>query len=195
MNPASPTDLPAWITALRKAVPEPYLRVVDDVWTNRTAFIEWPSKSFLFMPGTTREQKYHKYTVEQLAQIKAAKARADSRSNGPAVMAYLLAGGRRPKRASDRKEWSVHHIYDGQHPALDAANCTHAVLHPENFTEAAGLVAIHPIADALADEFAYFAWLLRFEAYRRFNYDPDCVFGTGAPDHRTTSADSSNAPA
>ena len=44
------------------------------------------------------------------------------------------------------------------------------------FTEAAGLVAIHPLADALADEVPYFAWLLRFEAYQRYGFDPDGVF-------------------
>ena len=47
------------------------------------------------------------------------------------------------------------------------------------FTEAAGLVAAHPFADALADEVPYFAWLLRAEAYQRFGFDPDAVFGGG----------------
>ncbi len=45
----------------------------------------------------------------------------------------------------------------------------------------AGLVAAHLIADALADEFAVFAWRLRAESFRRFGYDPEGVF-TGQPD-------------
>lgn len=43
-------------------------------------------------------------------------------------------------------------------------------------TQSAGLVAIHPIAEALKDEYFYFARLLRHEAFLRFNYDPDVIF-------------------
>jgi hypothetical protein len=46
------------------------------------------------------------------------------------------------------------------------------------FTHSAGLVAVHPLADALADEVPYFAWLLRSEAFRRFRFDPDGVFAS-----------------
>jgi hypothetical protein len=42
--------------------------------------------------------------------------------------------------------------------------------------QSAGLVAIHPVAEALKDEYSYFAWLLRHEAFLRFDYDPDSVF-------------------
>jgi hypothetical protein len=127
------------------------------------------------MPGTVRV-KYHYYSPEQLTQIKAARIRPDTRSNGTAIMAYALAGGRRPGRASGREQWCIHHIYDGRYPAPEAASCTRAVTHGAYFTEAAGLVAIHPVADALADELAYFAWLLRHEAFCRFGFDPDGVF-------------------
>jgi hypothetical protein len=126
------------------------------------------------MPGTVRV-KYHRYTPEQLVQIKAARLHPDMRANGPAIMAYAVAGGRRPWRASGREQWSIHHFYDGQYPK-PGASCTRAVTDGNYFTEAAGLVAIHPIADALADEFAYFAWLLRHEACYRFNFDPDGAF-------------------
>lgn len=40
----------------------------------------------------------------------------------------------------------------------------------------AGLVAIHPIAEALKDEYFYLAWKLRHEAFLRFGYDPDAIF-------------------
>jgi hypothetical protein len=160
MKAMSSIEVPAWVTALRQAVPEPYLRIADDVWLNRTAFIEWPSRPFLFMPGTVRV-KFHRYSPEQLAQIKAAGGHPDTRSNGPAIMAYAIAGGRRPGRASGREQWSIHHIYDGQYPASGATSSTRAVMHGNYFTEAAGLVSIHPIADALADVLACFAWLLR----------------------------------
>ncbi|WP_149113504.1 hypothetical protein [Limnoglobus roseus] len=168
---------PAWLHDLRAGVDPDLLRIVDDVWANRTKFIRWPQKSLIFMPGTVRgKAKFHDYSVPQREQIKAAKIAADARSNGPAIMAYLLAGGERPLRSSGRKGWSIHHIYDGQHPHQDRTSSTRAVITGEYFTEAAGLVAIHPVADALADEVGYFAWLLRYEAYVRFRFDPDGVF-------------------
>jgi hypothetical protein len=40
-----------------------------------------------------------------------------------------------------------------------------------------GGFVVHPVAEALADEFAAFAWLLRCEAFTRFGFDPDGVFG------------------
>ena len=72
-------------------------------------------------------------------------------------------------------QWSIHHVYDGKFPA-PGRRTTHAVKEGRYFTEAAGLVAIHPIADVLADEVPYFAWLLRREAFERFGFDPDDVF-------------------
>jgi hypothetical protein len=152
-----------------------YRQIADQVWNNRDNFVRWPNRAFLFMPGITRNVKWHKYSPEQTAQIKAAGVHPDARSNGPAVMAYLIAGGERPKRAFARKQWSVHHIYDGQHLAHGTI-CTRAVKDGSYFTEAAGLVAVHPIADALAEELAYFAWLLRYEAFCRFEFDPDRIF-------------------
>lgn len=50
-----------------------------------------------------------------------------------------------------------------------------------HFTQSAGLVAIHPVADALADEIAIFAWRLRAESFVRFGYDPEGAF-TGKHD-------------
>jgi hypothetical protein len=44
-------------------------------------------------------------------------------------------------------------------------------------------VAIHPIADALFDEFPVFAWFLRAHAYLRFGYDPDRVFSLDCDDY------------
>ena len=56
----------------------------------------------------------------------------------------------------------------------------HAVKDGRRFTQSAGLVAIHPIAEALKDEYLYFAWLLRHEAFLRFGYDPDAVLSERA---------------
>jgi hypothetical protein len=52
----------------------------------------------------------------------------------------------------------------------------HAASNGLHCTQSAGLVAIHPIADQMCDEFPAFSWLLRGEAFLRFGYDPDIVF-------------------
>jgi hypothetical protein len=38
------------------------------------------------------------------------------------------------------------------------------------------VIATHPVADALCDEYPFFTWLLRYEGFKRFGYDPDGVF-------------------
>ena len=93
-------------------------------------------------------------------------------------MAYLLAGGERPLRIGSRNQWSIHHLYDGKFPAPGRSATLRAVTDGHYFTASAGLVAVHPVADALADEVPLFAWRLRKQAYDRFGFDPDEVFGT-----------------
>jgi len=90
-------------------------------------------------------------------------------------MAFLLAGGKRPKR-SNNQGWRIDHIYDGKFSWTIDKQTLHAVKDGNHFTQSAGLIAIHPIAEALRDEYFYFTWLLRHEAFIRFNYDPDMVF-------------------
>lgn len=164
-----------FVAELRRKIPAQYLSIIDTVWTQPHDFLRWPERAFLFSPGAVRDP-YHKYSAEQVAQIKAAGVAQDTRSNGPAIMAFAIAGGERPKGAVGNKQWTIHHIYDGKHP-VPGNRCSHAVKTGHLFSEAAGLVAAHPIADSLADEFAYFAWLLRREAFVRFAFDPDQVFG------------------
>ncbi|MCC6126164.1 MAG: hypothetical protein IT426_14475 [Pirellulales bacterium] len=67
-------------------------------------------------------------------------------------------------------------IYDGSFKAKGMNRTIRAVNEGNYFTESSGLVAVHPVADALADEVPYFAWLLRFEAFQRYGFDPDGVF-------------------
>jgi hypothetical protein len=114
--------------------------------------------------------------MSNVSKLKKAGITVDSRSNGPAVMAYRLAGGERPKRRDGKQCWNIHHLYDGRFPANDVGKTLHAVKDGKHFTQAAGLVAIHPIAHACAEEYFWFAWQLRREAFLRFGYDPDGVF-------------------
>lgn len=161
----------------RNDVPKHLLKIIDHVWKKRELFICWPERPLLLIPGRIRT-KFHDYSPEVVEQLNAAGIRPNRLSNGPAICAYLLAGGQRPVRSYLQHSWSVHHIYDGKHPFVPGRATVHAVKDGQYFTESAGLVAIHPVADSLADEIPYFAWLLRRAAYEKFGFDPDGVFGS-----------------
>jgi hypothetical protein len=163
------------LESFRSSTPPHILDITDRVWARKNLFVLWSKICLLFIPDAVRV-KYHQYTTEQKGRLGDAGITPDSRSNGPAIIAYRLGGGERPHRISPRRDWSIHHIYDGKFPAHGASASTHAVNDGRYFTEAAGLVAVHLIADALADEVAYFAWLLRRKAFDRFGFDPDGVF-------------------
>jgi hypothetical protein len=152
-----------------------YSSIMNKICENPSAFISWPQRPLLLLPGVTRETKYHQYPPEVMHQLRSAGISPDRRSNGPAICSFLLAGGVRPLRETGNG-WNIHHLYDGKFPHADNTTITHAVRDGRYFTEAAGLVALHPIADAMADEFADFAWFLRREAFNRFRFDPDRVF-------------------
>ena len=164
------------ISSMRDGIDSSYLSIIDQVVSSWHKFVMWPVIDELLLPGVDRTIKYHTYPDKIIATLKGKKIVLDTRSNGPAIVAYLNAGGIRPQRKKLNKQWSVHHIYDGQFLWPDKNQTLHAVRDGNHFTRSAGLVVIHPVADALADEFAYFAWLLRLEAYKRFKYDPDGVF-------------------
>jgi hypothetical protein len=167
----------AIIEHFRKATPSAILRIVEDIWTNREHFLRWPQHGHLLIPNSKRSDgPYHSFAPELKTVLKTKGIKLDSRSNGPAVMAFLFAGGERPKRINGNG-WPVHHIYDGQFPAPQKTSTLWATNDGNYFTEAAGLVAIHPLADGVASEVPYFAWLLRHEAFERFRFDPDQVFG------------------
>ncbi len=159
----------------RDSVPNHYLKIIDTVWNDKDNFLKWPKQPLLFKEGSTRSTACHRYSNREKQTLKFLRIAPDTRNNGPAIMSFLVAGGIRPYR-EDGKGWTIHHIYDGRFVYPNKNHTTHAVKHPMYFSEAAGLVAAHPIADSLADEFGYFAWLLRHEAFLRFSFDPDSVF-------------------
>ena len=150
--------------------------VCDIVQANADEFISWPSESLVLLPGVARNVRYHQYPDAVAARLQAAGIRPNTLSNGPAICAFLLAGGVRPMRNTGTG-WHIHHIYDGRfsHPGRETT--THAVQDGRYFTASAGLVAMHPISDAMAHEYSDFAWWLRRQAFERFDFDPDGVFG------------------
>jgi hypothetical protein len=90
-------------------------------------------------------------------------------------MSFLLAGGKRPRR-SNGQGWHIDHIYDGKFPWPAEARSLHAVKDGNHFTQAAGLVAVYPVAKAPDDGRSYVAGLLGRGAFLRFGYDPDAAF-------------------
>ena len=150
---------------------------------NEEAFVAWPRSALLLWRGCDRvpedgkRQKYFSYPDVIKAKARSAGIVLDTRPNGPAIAAFQLAGGSRPPRFGSSNAWSIHHLYSGKFPYHVRNSTTHAAKNGDHFTQSAGLIAAHPVADALVDEFPFFAWYLRAEAHQRFGYDPDGVFG------------------
>jgi hypothetical protein len=155
--------------------------IVSEVWGRRADYIRWPARARLLWPGCVRT-KYHRIPDRVKEEARSKEIQVDSRSNGPAIMSFLLAGGERPMR-SNRRGWHIDHIYDGKFPWLTRTRSLHAVKNGKHFTQSGGLVAIHPVAEALKDEYFHFAWRLRREAFLRFGYDPDMVFCEATDDY------------
>jgi len=177
VSPCRLDDLNGWLEQeAGSIVPNSVRRVILEVNASLDDFVRWPQRAELLWAGCDRTARYHNYPDTLKALFRQQCVTADARSNGPAVMAYLVAGGQRPKRAGSHN-WTIHHLYDGNFPHPGSKRPSlRAVTDARHFTQSAGLAAIHPIADALADEFAVFAWRLRAEAFLRFGYDPDGVF-------------------
>lgn len=150
------------------------------VATHLADFVKWPKEAVLLWRGCVRT-KYHKYPPVILDLLASRKIYRRNWSNDPAIHAYLVAGGERPTRQQKDFGWDIHHLYLGL-SAVPNREATHAVKHGLHFTQSAGLVAIHPVADALYAEDPAFAECLRRESFNRFGYDPDKLFCNGPHD-------------
>jgi hypothetical protein len=153
--------------------------VVDEL----DGFLRWAERPLLLWRGCDRvpepgkRQKYFSYPKPIKSLAISNGFRLDTRPNGPAIAAFLAAGGTRPDRFGSSNSWSIHHLYSGKFPYIGRDTTMHASKDGLHFTQSAGLVAAHPIADALVDEFPFFTWFLRALAFKRFGYDPDSAFG------------------
>ena len=180
-----PKNLDLWFDSELAAVDSPPIRdVLKSVVQHLENFICWPRRPILLWRGCDRvpplgkKNKYFSYP-DPIKQLANRKVTLDTRQNGPAIASFLIAGGERPARFGSSNAWSIHHLYSGKFPYMDKPTSTHAIKSGLHFTQSAGLVATHPIADAICDEFPFFAWRLRIEAFSRFGYDPDKIFGEG----------------
>lgn len=163
------------VSLLRSPVEE---TILLQIVANIQEWVKFPQEAKLLMPETDRKKKYHSFPEEIKLIAKAQKIPLDTRGNGPAKASYLLCGGIRPLRKGTYNGWSIHHLYSGKFPHPFSDSTIHAVKLGDHFSHSAGLVAIHPIADAMADEYPCFTWYLRALAFQKFKYDPDMVFST-----------------
>ncbi|HEY3128999.1 MAG TPA: hypothetical protein VGL91_06045 [Acidobacteriota bacterium] len=176
LSPCSLEKLQEWVDfELSRLRGDSIRKTADLVCKDLDEFVKWPEKAALLLPGCTREKRYHVYPDQLKVGFKERKICCDTRANGPAIAAYLWAGGERPERFGSFNKWSVHHVYSGKFPYPCEEKTLHAPKDGNHFTQSAGLVAVHPVADAMADEFPFFSWLLRAKAFVKFGYDPDAV--------------------
>jgi len=183
LEPCNIRDLTGWYAReLAQIDNKEHRAVLRHVGNNLQHFVRWPASAVLMWHGCNRiapkgsKQRIHKYPDRIRPLARAHQIALDNRPNGPAIAAYVLAGGQRPSRFGSRNSWSVHHVYQGKFPYLDRASTLHAAKECHHFTQSAGLVAVHPIADNICDEFPFFAWLLRAKSFIQFGYDPDGAF-------------------
>jgi hypothetical protein len=184
-TPCDLNDLAGWFAGEVERIEEDSYRLVLSLLVERLDdFVKWPQRALLLWKGTTREKKYHSYPMllKLMALDQSVKQgneiRLDGRTNGPAVAAFCIAGGTRPKRFGSNNAWSIHHLYSGKFPYLGRSETTHAARDGLHCTQSAGLVAVHPLADQACDEYPAFTWLLRAKSFSLFGYDPDHVFST-----------------
>lgn len=178
-------NFPAWIQALWNDRRDQSVAATKAIWLNQHAYFKWPKteKNLVLHRDWIRINEpfgnnLYPYSQEMIENCARVGIAADGRSNGPAIVAYLLAGGSRPLREDPPTwGWSIHHIYDGKFPAPhQAGGVLNAVQTSGEFTNTRGLVAAHPVADFVAANSRLLAWLLRWEASRRFGYDPNNIF-------------------
>ena len=182
-EPCDLTNLDGWLARETGQLPNRAERsIIEYVAGEVDFFVQWATEALLLWPGCTRvplgdaRQAYFNYPPHIKELARKAELRLDTRANGPAIAAFMVAGGTRPNRFGSSNAWSIHHLYSGKFPYLGRATTIHAAKESGHFTQSAGLVAAHPIADAMSDEFPFFTWYLRAKAYLRFGYDPDGVF-------------------
>ncbi|MEJ0090655.1 MAG: hypothetical protein WDM80_13050 [Limisphaerales bacterium] len=177
-------DFPFWIQDLWNDRREQSVAATKAIWLNQHAYFKWPKKErvlnqeWIRITDPNNRDDLYSYSPNIIQECESAKIPADGRSNGPAIVTFLLSGGARPLREDPPTwGWSIHHIYDGKFPAPhQEGGVLNAVRVAGEFTNSRGLVAAHPVADFVAANSRLLAWLLRWEAFRRFNYDPNRIF-------------------
>ena len=184
LNKPIEMNFPPWICDLWNEKRDQSVAATKAIWLNRHAYFKWPKagrvldKDWIRISDPIRDDLYP-YSPKLVEECSSANVKVDGRSNGPAIVTFLLSGGSRPFREDPPTwGWSIHHIYDGKFPAPhQKGKVLNAVRVAGEFTNSRGLVAAHPVADFVAANSKLLAWLLRWEAFCRFDYyDPTQIF-------------------
>src|SRR5882724_202675 len=171
MNSCLSTELwPDRMQELNASVFNTERAAIQSICADPAQFFQWPQVGVLLWPGCVRTQNdgEHNYPEEVMLYLGRLGLKSDTRTNGPAILSFLAAGGKRPNWGNEG--WPIHHIFDG------TDGSPHAIRDGNLFTHSAGLVAAHPIAHHLAHQSALLKWLLWREAFLRFGFDPIGVF-------------------
>src|SRR5262245_44739217 len=103
VEPCDLADLRGWFGRELSQVPNPAERnVLSDVAGELDSFVRWASEAVLLWPGCDRipppgkKQKYFSFPAHIRQMAKPLGVQLDTRPNGPAIAAFLLAGGTRP---------------------------------------------------------------------------------------------------
>jgi hypothetical protein len=185
LEPVDLNDLSGWFLRELAQIPNSSERsALATIAQDLDSFVQWAGEALLLWPDCDRvpppgkKLKYFDYPSHIRQIAKGRNIVLDTRQNGPAIASFLLAGGKRPRRFGSANAWSIHHLYSGKFPYCELGSTTHAAKSGNHFTQSAGLIAVHPLADAMVEEFPFFAWLLRARSFLKFGYDPDGVFST-----------------
>jgi hypothetical protein len=124
-----------WLQELVARTSDTEWRDILSLCTGPSEFFEWPQEGTLLWPRFSRadDNQVHAYPLELKQKLARLGLPSDTRNNGPAIMSFLAAGGRRPR--SGRESWPVHHIYDGKgEVASGPKNVLHAASCCQHFT-------------------------------------------------------------
>src|SRR5208283_1289645 len=125
-EPVDLANMEDWLDRETSQIESEALRHVLRIVTGSLSeFVRWPERALLLWEGCDRiapdgaKHRYHQYpdAVRQLAKSK--KVILDGRPNGPAIAAFLLAGGTRPARFGSSNGWPIHHLYSGKFPYIN----------------------------------------------------------------------------
>ncbi len=182
-NPIQTKNIRGWFEKeIEDLEPKCLREIVLNVFLNYQELCQFSKMPLLLLEGCDRKpeegerKKYHNFPREVKDWAKKKNVHLDSRTNGPAIAAFELADGLRPFRYGSNNKWHIHHLYSGKFPYFKKTETLHAAKNGLHFTQSAGLIAVHPILDALCDESPAITWFLRYASWDKFGYDPDGVF-------------------
>jgi hypothetical protein len=122
--PLTRQTLEEWAIGECQRLPEAVNAVTELVIRNMDEFVRWPERAQLLMDGCDRSVSYHRFPSEVVQLAKRNRVALDARTNGPALVSYLLAGGTRPVRFAHTYGWPIHHLYNGFPFRARRAHCT-----------------------------------------------------------------------